>query len=51
MFWVDFDSKLHHFKFSSAPNGHQSYSESSVKQNLEYPKVSIQESELQISIK
>lgn len=37
MFWVDFHSKLHQFKFSFAPNGHESYSEISIKQRFSTP--------------
>lgn len=45
MFWMDFHSKLHQFKFSSAPNGHESYSGIMIN-NLVYPKVSVQEGKL-----
>lgn len=51
MLWVDFDSKLHQFKFSSAPKGHESHSEISIKHTLVYPEVSVQEGELWIGIK
>lgn len=51
MLWVDFDSKLHQFKFSSAPKGHQSYSEISIKHTSIYPNVSVQEGDLRIGIK
>lgn len=46
MFWVDFHSKLHQFKVSSAPNGHESYFKFLLNNNLVYPKVSVQEGKL-----